>query len=287
MRFLCFIIIIVPFLVDTYGKTAVKELSEHQINRICSKVSKMRSMSQSESEIIEFLGEDIKRMARKNSRQESSGQVKGYPLMGDDQDEQKVDIKSDDMIGKSGQLFELKMIGTDSSTNTFNNLIRFQQSNDNVREADYSGSIVNLNLQASTKLGQSNQFHNIWYPKLTKNTGKNYPAYDKCLNMIETVYNQQNHKIRESNEDYSLRRSQLLSDSILHRSSYGVVENSTSIDSKLSIGPDGFGTYISHVGRGEATNNAAGSEIDNQVHGNYKNSKVLLTDVTLSPIINL
>lgn len=62
----------------------------------------------------------------------------------------------------------------------------------------------------------------------------------------------------------------------LKRSRYENGGNTTSIETQMDIAPGGMGMYIVNIGTGESTMTVSATDMENAVHGNYKNSKINL-----------
>ncbi|XP_074593728.1 uncharacterized protein LOC141849337 isoform X2 [Brevipalpus obovatus] len=202
-----FAIILVNVLMSvlgTFAKDGLK-LSDHQFDRICKKVNKLKVLGQSNSEIEEFLTKAVSKMIHNVHRATSDDTMRGYGYSEDSDDGQLVDLRSKNKVGPNSQLNEIKQIGTDASTAMHSfDLNQFETNND-FKSSDISYSTTSIYVVAAlggrvSKKANTRNSKNSLQSRLAKENGKFGLSDDECNQMIQAVYNQaiQNSKPIES-----------------------------------------------------------------------------------------
>ncbi|XP_074593593.1 uncharacterized protein LOC141849257 [Brevipalpus obovatus] len=275
-------------------------LSEHQVDRLCNKINKMKLMPQSDDKIEKYLKKELDHLVigyMRATNRKLNDQAKGYDYTHhehDQEDGQRVDIQSDNVIGEKAMLNEIKIIGTDASRGGHSFLLNLQETNNDIKssEINYFSTSLYTNAELSpmrgntstdTSRGERNPLHS----RLNDNIGNAHLSRGDCEAMIQSVYNQ---KIQSSNlveklTNVPIESAGKMAKSPLHRSRTSDGSNSTFISTQYSAGPDSFVTYILHESRGDAVISDTASDTENQVHQNFEDSKVTAVNIVV-PIVN-
>ncbi|XP_074593619.1 uncharacterized protein LOC141849272 [Brevipalpus obovatus] len=272
-------------ILETFAKDGPK-LSDHQFDRICKKVNKLKVLGQSDSEIEEFLTKAMSKMIHNVHRSISDHTMKGYGYSDDWDDGQIVDLRSKNKVGPNSQLNEIKQIGTDASTAMHSfDLNQFETNND-FKSSDISyfttTVYVDLSLGGDTKKANTWNSKNPLQSRFYKENGKLGLSNDECNQMIQAVYNQaiQNSKPIES-ESVPVKLEEKAASSPQRSHNYHGNNNSTNIETQFEMAPNSFAYYLLHQARGEATLSDSATVTDTQNHGNIEDSKVALTNILI------
>ncbi|XP_074593604.1 uncharacterized protein LOC141849266 [Brevipalpus obovatus] len=270
-------------ILETFAKDGLK-LSDHQFDRICKKVNKLKVLGQSDSEIEEFLTKEMSNMIHNVHRSISEHTIKGYGYSDDWDDGQIVDLRSKNKVGPNSQLNEIKQIGTDASTGSHSfDLNQFETNNDfKSSDISYFTATVYVSLGGGTKKVNTGNSVNSLQSRLAKENGKLGLSNDECNQMIQAVYNQaiQNSKPIES-ESAQVELEEKAASSPQRSHNYHGNNNSTNIETQFGMAPNSFAYYLLHQARGEATLTDRATVTDTQNHGNIKESKVTLTNILI------
>lgn len=204
-----------------------------------------------------------------------------------------VHLGSNTMAGKGGQVAQMKLIGTDSSSSTYTFGLTIQQTNNNIQNGEISDLIVSLypslELRGQSRENKKHDMSNSPQLRQGSKIEKSHLTIQDCLAIIRSVHNQKLQEIQLKKSIHQ-KNSSGLDDktikSLQQRSDYGEDRNVTSIYTKMSVGPDGFGSSISHTARGQSIVSDYGAQTENQNHGKYDGSKISLVNIVTALAIS-
>lgn len=175
---------------------------------------------------------------------------------------------------------QVELIGTDGSTGTYSSPVMLTQVDNKFKASENSD--LNLNVDASVNLRSALEKNpeKASFRGLNRNSSPviRPMSLDQCKSMVRQIFSQQVHDAKLRNAEIMRKSSggnPRLAD-FLQRASEFVLRNTTVMDTRYAVGPGGNGIYVGHSSRGNSTNSANRNLMDNQSHGNYKESKTTL-----------
>ncbi|XP_074593628.1 uncharacterized protein LOC141849277 [Brevipalpus obovatus] len=271
--------------IDIRGKMI---MGEHQLDRMCFKMSQMKSLGRSEIEVQKFLRDEIAHRARVITQEESSD--RGYSYPEDPDSGQLLDVSTNTEVGQGGHFYQIHLTGTDESTGTYTATSVQEHVNNYFESADVSDFL----LFVRGRVGSSrNDVTKVQAAKKRKSKvlepikrTENGPlTKNECRKMLQTSYNMgiRDPVTTRKAEASKKADKKAAGEYSLDRSKYsGSGGNTTSIDNRMKLGPGSVGTFIGHFSRGQASNTASASNGELQVHGTYKDSDVSLETISLN-----
>lgn len=195
-------------------------------------------------------------------------------------------MKDDDQVGEHGQLMHIVYTGSGHSIGDYSSTITANQMNQMVSRSDVKKILANIELVTSvlrvkSSKPRSGKF-NIWQ-RAAKQSNFTCGMIRSMINSLN-----QSSKMQKTLPKFSDTSLQSYPFEIKKGSNLNGREgNSTSIDTRITIGPDGYSDYVVNIATGEASNSDDSQLIDQQGHGMYKDSRVDLIDLNLPILIQL
>lgn len=104
------------------------------------------------------------------------------------------------MAGKSGQIYLLKLIGTDNSQGRYTNQLSTREENNDVKESELDELYLTLNIAIGARKEPiqtgGHDENNSLSSRTIPNFKRSQLTNDECLNMIQAVYDGMMHEVK-------------------------------------------------------------------------------------------
>lgn len=170
-----------------------------------------------------------------------------------------------------------------SANGDFFNTLFFRQASNQFRDSEISELSINVNPVIKQRtLDIEMDESDVNRTNLVRSEKSSKPFVKECENIAQSVYNRELTRLSKSR--YSLGsegKRENPPEIPQQRARFVGKQNSTSINAKIGIGPNGHANYVTNIIRGNGRHEATGTASNIQDHGDYKNSVIDITGIEI------